>query len=146
MILLSHRGNLNGPIPERENSRAYIDEALAQKYEVEIDIWGMNGKFYLGHDTSQYDVSLDWLLDRSGVLLVHAKNIEALTFLLNTSLRVFYHTNEKHTIINNSNLIWSHDVSEAGPLSIIPMLDSVENPPKNVVGICSDFIARLRNV
>jgi hypothetical protein len=55
MILISHRGNLNGPNPERENHPDYIWEALRAGYEVEIDVWWVEGKFKLGHDEPQYD-------------------------------------------------------------------------------------------
>jgi hypothetical protein len=50
MILISHRGNLNGPNPERENHPDYIWEALRAGFEVEIDVWWVEGKFKLGHD------------------------------------------------------------------------------------------------
>ncbi len=34
MILISHRGNINRSIPERENDPKYINEALASGYNV----------------------------------------------------------------------------------------------------------------
>ena len=34
MIFISHRGNLNGPEPLRENCPSYIDEALRAGYDV----------------------------------------------------------------------------------------------------------------
>ena len=37
MILISHRGNIDGKIVERENHPEYIDEAIALGYDVEID-------------------------------------------------------------------------------------------------------------
>ena len=55
MKLISHRGNLNGPNKERENHPDYIWEALQAGYEVEIDVWWVDGKFKLGHDEPQYD-------------------------------------------------------------------------------------------
>jgi hypothetical protein len=55
MILISHRGNISGPNPERENHPDYILEALQAGYEVEIDVWFVDGKFKLGHDGPQYD-------------------------------------------------------------------------------------------
>ncbi len=36
--IISHRGNLDGPIPERENSPDYIDQAIKWGFVVEIDI------------------------------------------------------------------------------------------------------------
>jgi len=54
MKFISHRGNLTGPNPERENHPSYILEATANGFEVEIDLWYENGKLILGHDEPQY--------------------------------------------------------------------------------------------
>ena len=45
MKLISHRGNLEGPNPERENHPDYIYGALQAGYDVEIDVWWVEGKF-----------------------------------------------------------------------------------------------------
>ena len=71
MILISHRGNLNGPNPERENSPKYIDEAIEAGYDVEIDIWLNDGILYLGHDSIQYETSLQWLENRKNKLWIY---------------------------------------------------------------------------
>ena len=39
MILISHRGNINGKNPEKENHPDYIWVAIQAGYEVEIDVW-----------------------------------------------------------------------------------------------------------
>ncbi len=59
MKLIAHRGNTQGPNPERENSPEYIEEALNAGYDVEVDVWYdcATEKFWLGHDEPQYDVS-----------------------------------------------------------------------------------------
>ena len=61
MILISHRGNIDGKILETENHPDYIDKAISLGYDVEIDIWMVNGVFFLGHDEPQYKIILDWL-------------------------------------------------------------------------------------
>ena len=38
MILISHRGNLNGPQPENENKPEYVEIAL-KNFNVEIDVF-----------------------------------------------------------------------------------------------------------
>jgi len=50
MILISHRGNVSGPNPKMENSPLFIQSALEQGFNVEIDVWYKDKKFYLGHD------------------------------------------------------------------------------------------------
>ena len=81
MILISHRGNLNGPNPQRENSIQYFQEALDDGFDVEIDMWSKNGVFYLGHDEPQDEVTLDWLNERKDKLWIHCKNIDILVYL-----------------------------------------------------------------
>ena len=46
MILISHRGNITGKQPELENDPNYIRAALDENYDVEIDVWHINGFFY----------------------------------------------------------------------------------------------------
>ena len=60
MILISHRGNLSGPNPNRENSKEYILEALDKGYSVEIDVWLVKDKIYLGHDNPEYEINIDF--------------------------------------------------------------------------------------
>ena len=50
MIYISHRGNLNGINPKQENKPSYIFNALERSFDVEVDVWFVKGKFYLGHD------------------------------------------------------------------------------------------------
>ena len=40
MILIAHRGNIDGPNPEMENNPQYIDKAIDSGYNVEIDVRG----------------------------------------------------------------------------------------------------------
>ena len=85
--------------------------------------------------------------DRNQKLWVHTKNFPALRRLITSNLRIFFHEKEKHTIINNSNIIWSHDLTEADEKSIIPLLslESIKNyDGKKVHGICSDYIQNYK--
>ena len=56
MKLISHRGNINGPNKEQENHPDYITSALKQGYDVEVDVWLIDGNIVLGHDEPQYDL------------------------------------------------------------------------------------------
>ena len=76
MILISHRGNLNGA-SAYENHPEYIQEALNQGFDVEIDVWWIDDTgFWLGHDKPQYLVDEYYL--ENPKLWCHAKNLEAL--------------------------------------------------------------------
>lgn len=148
MKLISHRGNLDSINSARENSPHYIIEAITAGYDVEIDVWSVDQELYLGHDEPQYSIKLDWLKDRRDSVWVHAKNFKALDYLVDKDLRVFYHKQEEQSIINNCNLIWSHDLSNISSRSVIPLLalsDILDYLHYvNVYGICSDFIKTIK--
>ena len=59
MILISHRGNVDGIYPEMENNPIYINKALNSGYDVEIDVWCIDNRWYLGHDSPQYEITSD---------------------------------------------------------------------------------------
>lgn len=147
MKLISHRGNINSIKPELENRILYIQEAIDLEYDVEIDIRLIDKKLFLGHDTPDDEVSLQWLLDRKNNLWIHTKNFEALSYLIDCDLKVFYHQKEQHAIINNCNIIWSHNIDDANEKSIIPLLsinDIIKFNKKNVYGICSDYVGTIK--
>lgn len=154
MRLISHRGNLAGPIPERENKPDYIQEAIDKGYDVEIDVRLNTVGMFLGHDTPDYGTTLEWLLDRKESLWVHAKDFNSLDLLLAQGMRVFYHQLEKHTIIGNTRIIWSHDISEADLRSIIPVIGESDvvsfmaegRTEAPFYGICSDFVESLKGM
>ena len=61
MFLIAHRGNINGKVPELENSPDYINAAISNGYDVEVDVWFQDDEFYLGHDFPQYKTSVEYL-------------------------------------------------------------------------------------
>ena len=145
MILISHRGNTNGVNLEKENSQSYIQEAIDLGYDVEIDVRYIDNKFWLGHDGPDYEVELDWLHKRKDNLWIHCKNFEALSELVDTDLRVFYHLQEDYTIISDKH-IWAHNLNKIDENCIIPLIDKsdiLKWPPIPVYGVCSDFIGLL---
>ena len=81
MILISHRGNLEGKNPTQENSPNYIWEAILKGVSVEIDIWYIDGKFKLGHDNPQYDFPFELMKNHSKKLWIHCKNLDAMSQL-----------------------------------------------------------------
>lgn len=148
MKLIAHRGNVDGICHQKENTQSYIDKAISLGYDVEIDIHRINDILFLGHDKPENKISLEWLIDRRKNLWVHTKNFAALAYLIDFDLRSFYHKSEDHTIINNCNLIWSHNLADANKKSIIPLLsmNDINSSYKiDVYGICSDFVSTLKD-
>lgn len=150
MIKISHRGNINGRIPERENTHEYIQDALDVGYDVEIDIWVKDDKLWLGHDAPEIQTSLDWLEGKADRLWIHCKNFEALSFFTKMHCDIypwnfFWHESDRHTITSNS-LIWSFDFADANDVCILVLLSKNEIlnwSLKNVAGICSDYVGIL---
>jgi hypothetical protein len=148
MIYISHRGNINGRNPNKENSKKYIDEAINLGYDVEIDIRYLKKELYLGHDYPQYNIDLNFLLERKKKLWIHTKDFYSLSYLIDYDLRIFFHEKEEQTIINNTNLIWSHNLNFIDEKSIIPLLNLEDinlNFKNNVFGICSDYVEFIKN-
>lgn len=144
MRLIAHRGCTNGVKPDLENSPEFIQQAINNGFDVEIDVRKVEDKLFLGHDRPEYKIELEWLLERKDNLWIHTKNFAALSYLMDKDVKIFYHEKEDHTIINNSGLIWSHNLREAKEKSIIPLLSFVDalkyDQYPGVYGICSDFV------
>jgi hypothetical protein len=147
MILISHRGNLNGPNPQRENSIQYIQEALDKGFDVEIDVWSKNGVFYLGHDTYQYEVNLHWLEERIDNLWIHCKNIEALEifywFNITKKFHFFWHQEDTVTLTSLGS-IWAYPGKQPIKHSIAVMPEIYNDKLSSCIGICSDYIQNYK--
>lgn len=106
--VIAHRGNLNGPDPATENSPEQIEKARKAGFDVEIDVWFVNGQWYTGHNAPQYKVDFSFL--DSPRYWLHAKNIEALHFLTEERTEIdcdfFWHQNDDYTLTNNG-FIWT---------------------------------------
>jgi len=141
MILISHRGNIDGPSITLENKPGYIDSTLQEGYDVEIDIWVIEGTIYLGHDEHQYTINQNWLNERADKIWIHCKNIEAVEwFHAIGSFNYFWHEEDKITL-TSKNYIWAYPgIDIKGSIAVLPEL--YNNDIKNRIGICSDYISK----
>jgi len=100
MKIISHRGNLTGPNPIRENSINYIEEAIAEGFDVEIDLRHKDHNFYLGHDEPQYCVPISWLVNYKDKLWIHCKDLESLDKISSSSIdfHYFWHEIDRYTL------------------------------------------------
>ena len=142
MRKISHRGNLFGPNPKRENSPHYIFEALAEGYDVEIDVWYSNGMVQLGHDSPIASVNKNMLKMKG--LWCHAKDIQALEYMTNEGINCFWHQGDEVTLTNHG-YIWTHsDYNKYGPKSVVCHMERPTAEElkiyKDCYGICSDYI------
>jgi hypothetical protein len=147
MILISHRGNINGKNIERENHPDYIDEAIELDFDVEIDLWTINNNFYLGHDKPQYNISLKWIEQRLHKLWIHCKNIPALEcaqwFTDRNDLNYFWHEEDTVTL-TSKNYIWAYPGKQPIKSSIAVMPEINNDDITQCIGICSDYIEKYK--
>ena len=143
-ILISHRGNVDERNVDKENSPEYIDEAIKLGYNVEVDLWHFTGmNFFLGHDDATYEISMEWLLQRSDFLWIHCKNVEALEKVSSTSLNFFWHEMDTMTITSKG-YIWVL-IGKQPVNNSIAVLPLANEDVSQCLGICSDNISRYKN-
>jgi hypothetical protein len=148
MILISHRGNIDGRMESWENEPTYIDMAISKGYDVEIDIWYKGGLLWLGHDKPDYGIDFRWIRDRFSKLWIHCKNIEALNYFKDCGydINYFWHQNDDVTI-TSIGYFWTFPGKQLTKNSIacMPEISEFENI-EIAFGICSDNIKKYENL
>jgi hypothetical protein len=144
MILISHRGNTDGKYESYENEPTYIDKAIDEGFDVEIDIWMIEGTLFLGHDKPQYGISQDWLNKRYERLWVHCKNIEAMEwFNMIGGFNYFWHQEDTVTL-TSFNHIWAYPGNQPVKNSIAVMPEIYNDDILHCKGVCSDYIKNYK--
>ena len=137
MYFISHRGNLKGPNPKKENSVEYIKSALNKNFNVEIDLWFEKTSFFLGHDSPQYKIDLDFI--KKPKFWIHAKNLECFYELSKYDLNFFWHEKDK-VIITSKGFFWNYPGTTLSNKSICVMPEKHQIIKAECLGYCSDFI------
>jgi hypothetical protein len=144
MIYISHRGNINGRIEDSENKPEYIDDTIQLGFDVEIDVWYIDGKWWLGHDGPQYEIDFDWMDNRSHKLWIHCKNKQAVEYLVENdyeaaNINWFWHENDTMTL-TSFNYVWAYPGKQPIKKSIAVMPELNNDDITKCAGICSDYI------
>jgi hypothetical protein len=140
MIKISHRGNINGRIEEAENRPDYIEDTLRLGYDVEVDVWFLNNKFYLGHDKALYITDKIFLSNPR--LWVHCKNVDAVLALKHSKVHYFWHENDTITLTSQG-FIWAYPGKQPIKNSIAVMPEVYNDNIEGCLGICSDYITNF---
>ncbi len=142
MILIAHRGNINGKNPKMENSPVYLWEAIHNGYNVEADVWYDNG-WWLGHDKPIYKIDTTSL----HYFWCHAKNSEALELLSNSNnpnYNYFWHQEDTYTLTSNG-YVWVYPTKQLLTGSICVLPEQGSNDDIHICGgICSDYIIKYK--
>lgn len=162
--IIAHRANLNGPNPVTENTPEAIQACIQAGLDIELDVWYVDGIYYLGHDkpTTQFDL-LNYPFGMETKVYLHAKNIETLHNLLTLNLDIhghdcFIHDKDEATL-TLGHIIWTYPGKKLTEKSIAVMPEYISffyeaevlklMSEKKIKGICTDYplewIDRLKN-
>ncbi len=141
MLKISHRGNINGPDLEKENSIEQIFTAIGKGFDVEIDVWVIDGLIFFGHDYPKYLID-DFIIKKiKDSAWFHCKNLEALLFFANNPVPYvfFWHQKDDFTLTSNG-YIWTYPNKDITPRSIIVDLD-LNYKYSSIIpyAICTDY-------
>lgn len=142
MIVIAHRGCYLGP-DKRENSPDLVYEALSRGFHVEIDVWLADGSPFLGHDGPVYPVDLSFL--QNSRFWCHAKNPEALRYLLKHGVRCFWHETDRHTLVSDGT-VWCYPGSkvDGNSICVLPEHHPDDLSWMSAMGVCTDHAERYR--
>lgn len=145
MKYIAHRGNINGP-SELENHPKHILAALMAGYDVEVDVWLVDGEWMLGHDEPTYQTNKMFL--RLKGLWCHAKNFEALDGLRSIGVENFFWHQKDDFTLTSSGYVWTYPGQPVNFRSIIVMPELCRDKfeiDKSIYtyGICSDYVEHL---
>ncbi len=145
MILIAHRGNINGRFESYENEPNYIDLAILKGYDVEVDVWYKDNIFWLGHDKPDYGVDFRWFRDRISKLWVHCKNIEAVEFFSQVAydFNYFWHQEDTLTLTSHKH-VWVYPGKQPVKNSIAVMPEIHSDDISQCLGVCSDYIQNYK--
>lgn len=144
MKLIAHRGNINGPQPELENSPFYLVSIIEQGYDVETDVWYHDGKWYLGHDAGGYQIDRDFLEHPN--MWCHAKNLNALETMVEYGIHCFWHQTDDFTLTSKG-YIWTFPGRPTCERTVIVCEDeatTLKISKEDIKGICSDYVGMIK--
>jgi len=132
--IIAHRGNIDGKEAKKENNPEYVLSAIISDFDVEIDVWAVDNKWFLGHDFPQYRIDKDFFTDR---MWLHCKNIQAVEQLQKTNLNWFWHENDLMTQTSKG-YIWCYPGTYIKDAITVHLNPPTQAYPK-LYGICTDY-------
>ena len=151
MILISHRGNIDGKNIKKENDPLYLLDTLKKGYHIEVDIWYKKSIWYFGHDHAQYKIGNNQKLKNFckkniNKIWFHCKNVEALENMKDTKYNYFWHDRDFYTITSKG-FIWCFPGQKIIKKSVTLFPKKFKNISKikkmNLFAICSDYVSLL---
>lgn len=149
MRIIAHRGLINGPDKAFENRPETIELAFENDFDAEIDIWRIDGEWFLGHDEPQYAVDSAWIMAAAPRAWFHCKNADAMLWMVNHSkgINFFWHDSDDYTL-TSTGYAWAYPGSHVEGNAIIVMPERImkieDLKTVNCYGACTDFAMLAR--
>lgn len=151
MIIIAHRGLINGPDLFKENEPGHISHLLQSDWHVETDVWWQDNAWWLGHDHAAYLINFDFLLQPN--LWIHAKNTAASDMLMkiysqHTHLNFFWHESDERVLTSQS-YWWTQPGCDLthNCIAVLPEIhvhDVTQCLGWACAGVCTDWGAKLK--
>ena len=140
MIIIAHRGLLEGPDKSLENHPAQIEKAIEENFHVEVDVRLIDNRIMLGHDTPDFEVDLEWLISIIPFSWFHCKYIDALLFFKENANKFHYFWHEEDTLtLTSKGYMWVYPGKQPIKNSIAVMPELYKDEVSQCLGICTDF-------
>lgn len=143
MKFIAHRGNLWGPDPKTENKPDTIRKAIEIGFDCEIDVWYLNGSYFLGHDYPETKIPYSFLEFYSEHLWIHCKHLASLV-QLKDGFNCFYHDKDIYTLTSRG-FIWGNINSPCHELVVQVMPEKGGVLSSTCFAICTDYPFRYKD-
>lgn len=150
MKIISHRANQDGPKKSIENSMEAIHSCFEVGFDVEIDLWAIEGELYLGHDNPEHKIDYEWVKTNANRLWIHLKNLEGLTLFNklkhgDKNLNYFWHEKDKYALTSQG-ILWAYPGVSLNETCIAVLPETFDfDKHQPVYGVCTDFPWEYKN-
>lgn len=158
-LLIAHRGLIDGPNPEIENKYETLLAARRQGFDVEVDVWYVDGELWVGHDKPDYKIQIHELKalahdlhDNDCHAWIHCKNIDTVEYFNEkecADFNFFYHETDAITLTNRC-FLWTYPGKQLTSNSICVLPEDIyavwQIPSITCYGFCSDRVKTLKDI
>jgi hypothetical protein len=136
-----HRGLMHGPASGPENDEPTLWERITSGWDVEVDVWVLDGVVWLGHDRPTTILQNKALLTHPRVW-VHCKNLDAVS-AMPAGAHYFIHDTDPATLTSQGH-IWCYPgnlVNHPRSVAVLPERANLTLPLLETQGaVCSDYV------
>lgn len=143
LIIISHRGNINGKDINKENSPEYIQSAIDLGFDVEVDLRVKNDSLFFGHDLAQYAVDKDFLIANKDKLWIHCKDINSVSKLKDIGNFNFFFHDKDDQVLTSFGHVWAMDYVDS--VNVIKVSLNAKEIDNNILGVCTDFPQSIKD-